>query len=141
MDYLREAELKHCRMAMLGIVGFIVVDLGVRVQPLPKEWEGLTAATAHDTMVTYGALGNIALFASIFEMVSWIAVSQMLQGSGREPGDFGFDPMGFLKGKSEAEIKTMKMKELSNGRLAMMAFSGAVTQSVLYDSGFPYTSS
>jgi hypothetical protein len=141
MDYLREAELKHCRMAMLAITGFIVVDLGVRVQPLPESWQGLTAATAHDPMVQYGALGNIALFVCILEMVSYIGVSQMLQGSGREPGYFGFDPMGFLKNKSEAEIRTMKMKELSNGRLAMLAFSGAVTQSVLYDSGFPYTSS
>jgi light-harvesting complex I chlorophyll a/b binding protein 1 len=140
MDYLREAELKHCRMAMLAIVGFVVVDLGARVQPLPESWQGLTAATAHDKMVEYGALGNIALFVCILEMVSYIGVSQMLQGSGREPGNFGFDPLGFLKDKSEEEIKTMKMKELSNGRLAMMAFGGAVTQSVLYDSGFPYTS-
>jgi light-harvesting complex I chlorophyll a/b binding protein 1 len=125
---------------MLAIVGFVVVDLGVRVQPLPESWQGLTAATAHDAMVQYGALGNIALFISVLEMVNWIAVSQMLQGSGREPGDFGFDPMGFLKNKSEDQIRTMKTKELNNGRLAMLAFSGAVTQSVLYDSGFPYTS-
>lgn len=140
MDYLREAELKHCRMAMLAIVGFCAVDLGVRVQPLPESWQGLTAATAHNPMVEYGALGNIALFIGIAEMVNWIALSQMLQGSGREPGDFGFDPMGMLKNKSEDQIRTMKTKELNNGRLAMLAFSGAVTQSVLYGSGFPYTS-
>jgi hypothetical protein len=175
MDYLREAELKHCRLAMLGIVGFVAVDLGARIYPLPPGWEGLTAATAHDKMVEFGALGNIALFASIFEMVSYIGVSQMLQGSGREPGDFGFDPLGFLKNKSEDQVRLMKYKELKvsffpastvvpsksvfdhhmcllsavplstvtqhllqNGRIAMMAFGGAVTQSVLNDTGFPY---
>jgi len=140
MDYLREAELKHCRMAMLAITGFVVVDLGVRVQPLPDGWQGLTAATAHNPMVEYGALGNIALFIGIAEMVNWLALAQMLQGSGREPGDFGFDPMGFLKNKTDEQIRTMKTKELNNGRLAMLAFSGAVTQSVLNGSGFPYTS-
>jgi light-harvesting complex I chlorophyll a/b binding protein 1 len=138
MDYLREAELKHCRIAMLAFAGFVAVDLGARIYPLPEEWQGLTAATAHDPLVAFGALGNIALFASIFEMVSYIGVSQMLQGSGREPGYFGFDPAGFSKNLNEEQMKTMKLKELVNGRGAMMAFAGAVTQSVLYDKGFPY---
>lgn len=138
MDYLREAELKHCRIAMLAIVGFCAVDLGMRIYPLPEEWQGLTAASAHDPLVAYGALGNIALFASILEMVSYIGVSQTLQGSGREPGDFGFDPLGLSKKLDDAQMKTMKLKELRNGRLAMMAFGGAVTQAVLYDKGFPY---
>merc|ERR1711924_218231 len=49
-------------------------------------------------------------------------------------GDYKFDPLGFGGGPDLAE------KELSNGRLAMMAFSGIVTQSVLTGGGFPYTS-
>lgn len=138
MDYLREAELKHCRIAMLAFAGYVAVDLGARIYPLPQEWQGLTAATAHDPLVAFGALGNIALFTSIFEMVSYIGVSQMLQGSGREPGDFGFDPLGFSKKLDAEQMKVMKMKELANGRAAMLAFSGIVTQSVLYDKGFPY---
>ena len=62
----------------------------------------------------------------------------MLQGSGREPGDFGLDPLGFLTGKSEEEVNKMKLMELKNGRLAMFAFSGVVTQAVLTGNGFPY---
>jgi light-harvesting complex I chlorophyll a/b binding protein 1 len=138
MDYLREAELKHCRISMLAIAGFVAVDLGARIYPLPEEWKGVTAATAHDPLVAFGSLGNIALFVSIFEMVSWISVAQMLQGSGREPGNFGFDPLQFSSKLNEDQKKTMKMKELANGRAAMMAISGALTQSVLYDKGFPY---
>lgn len=129
MDYLREAELKHSRMAMLAWTGFVAVDNGLRVYPLPDGYEGATSATAHDTAVTTGAMGQILLFVGILECLSWISVSQMLQGSGREPGDFGLDPIGFLEGKTEAEIESMKLKELKNGRLAMMAFGGVVTQS------------
>jgi len=61
----------------------------------------------------------------------------MLQGSGREPGDFGFGKQ-YLAGKSEAQIEKLKLQEITHCRLAMLAFSGVVTQSVLYDKGFPY---
>lgn len=83
-------------------------------------------------------MGNMLVFIGFFEIVSWLGVAEMLQGSGREPGDFGFGTK-LLEGKTEAEITKLKYQEIKNGRLAMMAFSGAVTQSVLYDCGFPYT--
>jgi hypothetical protein len=35
-------------------------------------------------------------------------------------------------------MKNMQVKELKNGRLAMMAFSGLVTQAVLSGKPFPY---
>lgn len=139
MDFLREAELKHCRMSMLAVVGFAAADLGFRIYPLPEAYEGLTVITAHDALVKQGGMVQLNLWVSIAEIISTIAVVQMLQGSGREPGNFGFDPLGFCKGKSQAQVDDMKLKELTNGRLAMFAFSGMVTQAVLYDSHFPFT--
>jgi hypothetical protein len=138
MDFLAEAEIKHGRICQLAIVGFAAVDLGFRIYPTPEAYEGLTSVTAHDALVEYGAMSQLLLWISLAEILSSVAVIQMLQGSGRKPGDFGLDPVGFLKGKSEAEVNDMKLKEITHGRLAMLAFSGMVTQAVLTQGPFPY---
>ncbi|GFH54582.1 hypothetical protein CTEN210_11058 [Chaetoceros tenuissimus] len=139
MDFLREAELKHGRVAMLAWTGFVAVDLGARIYPLPEAYEGLTSVTAHDALVQQGAMSQIFLWCSVFETVATVSLIQMLyEDSGREPGDFGLDPLGFLNGKSEEEVNRMKLRELKNGRLAMIAFSAVVTQSVLTQGPFPY---
>jgi Chlorophyll A-B binding protein len=125
MDFLREAEIKHGRITMLAIVGFAAVDLGLRVYPTPEAYEGLTSVTAHDALVEQGGMGQLLLWFSMAEIISSIAVVQMLEGSGREPGYFGFDPLRFMNSPKEKQ-DDWKLRELTNGRLAMMAFSGMV---------------
>jgi hypothetical protein len=134
MDYLRESELKHGRIAMAAITGFIAVDLGIVIHPLGK---GLSSAAAHNVLAEKGVMGNALVFIGLAEMVSYIGVAEMLQGSGRAPGDFGLGSK-FLEGKSAAQIEKTKYQEIMNGRLAMLAFGGVVTQAVLYEKGFPY---
>jgi hypothetical protein len=119
---------------MLAITGYITVDLGYTVHPYG---EGLSSAAAHNVLVEKGVMGNALVFIGLFEIVSYLGVAEMLQGSGRAPGDFGFGTF-YLEGKTEEEIKKIKYQEIMNGRLAMMAFSGVATQSVLFDVGFPY---
>ena len=46
-------------------------------------------------------------------------------------GDLGFDPLG-LKPDSEAKYERLQNKELSNGRLAMIAIAGMVAQELAY---------
>lgn len=72
---------------------------------------------------------------SLFEIVTGIpkVLQLMNDPDAAPPGDYKFDPLGFGGSADLAE------KELSNGRLAMMAFSGIVTQSALTGGGFPYT--
>jgi len=139
VDFLREAELKHGRICMLAVVGFAAVDCGFRIYPLPEAYEGLTSITAHDALVKQGAMPQLFLWIGIMETLSTIAVIEMLNGSGREAGDFGFDPLGFIRDKSEDEVTRMKVRELKNGRLAMIAFGGMVTGAVLSQHSFPYT--
>ncbi|EEC51848.1 protein fucoxanthin chlorophyll a/c protein [Phaeodactylum tricornutum CCAP 1055/1] len=138
MDFLREAELKHGRICMMATAGFAAVDLGLRVYPLPEGYEGLTSVTAHDALVKQGGMGQMLLWFSFLEIFDTVAVIQMLNGSGRRPGDFGFDPAGFLKNADAKKEEDMMLKELTNGRLAMLAFSGMVTQAVLTQGPFPY---
>lgn len=137
VDFLREAELKHGRICMMAWLGYVSVDCGLRVLPVPEALEGLTAATAHDASVEQGGLAQMFLWFSLLEVIDGIAINQMLEGSGRQPGDFGFDG-GMLQGKSDEYIEDMKLKEITHCRLAMLAFSGVVTQSVLTQGPFPY---
>merc|ERR1719183_1643594 len=137
VDFLREAELKHGRIAMMAWLGYVTVDLGFRVLPVPELLEGVTAATAHDASVEQGGLSQMFLWFSLLEVLDLIAIKQMLDGSGRAPGDFGLDG-GLLKGKSAEYVEDMKLKEITHCRLAMLAFSGVVTQSVLTQGPFPY---
>merc|ERR1719506_1553524 len=130
MDWLREAEIKHARVSMLAFVGFVFTDF----YTLPGfEY---TTLEAHDACVASGSMSQLLLWLGALEVVSFIGIDQMLRGSGREPGDFGFDPLGF--GNDPDKLKDLQMKELANGRLAMFAFGGVVTQSVLTGNSFPY---
>jgi len=130
LEWLREAEIKHARVTMLAFVGFIFTDF----YTLPGfEY---TTLEAHDACVASGAMSQLLLWIGLLEVVSAISVDQMLRGSGREPGDYGFDPIGF--GSDPEKLKDLQMKEIANGRLAMFAFSGCVTQAVLTGNTFPY---
>ncbi|CAM9266853.1 unnamed protein product [Ascophyllum nodosum] len=136
VEFLREAELKHGRICQLAVVGFAATDLGLR---LPGAVHDVSSVAAHDAAVASGAMPQILLWVSAFEAISAVAVIQMLQGSGRKPGFFGLDPQGlYSKPGKESAKADAELKEITHCRLAMVAFSGMVTQAVLTDGGFPY---
>lgn len=137
VDFLREAELKHGRMCQLAVVGFAAVDMGFRIYPFPEAYEGLTSVTAHDALVEQGAMSQLFLWIGLAEIIGTVALTQMLEGSGRQAGDFGFGSW-MLEDMSEEQVADMKLKEITHCRLAMMAFSGMVTGAVLTQGPFPY---
>lgn len=55
LEWMREAELKHCRLSMLAVVGWIAVDLGLRFpgdkfSAIPNSLAGHSAAVSNGSM-------------------------------------------------------------------------------------------
>ena len=118
---------------MLAFAGWVASELGIR---LPDHNYG--AIAAHDIAVQSGSGYQVLTTIAGLEFISTVAVKQMYEGSGRKPGEFGFDPLGFYNGKSDAVKASMEAKELENGRTAMLAFAGLVTAAVSTGKAFPY---
>merc|ERR1719231_600849 len=137
VKWLREAELKHGRLCMVAFLGYVSVDLGFTI---PGK-EGVTSFAAHDAALGPfgGAMGQILFFVSLVEILAGgPAANYTMNGGDREPGDFGLDPLKMLDGVSAEAKKDMQIKELKNGHLAMLAFSGVVTHAALGHPNFPY---
>jgi light-harvesting complex I chlorophyll a/b binding protein 1 len=133
--WMREAEIKHARVAMLAVAGVLQVEI---FGPAP----GCEAATAHNQFDAFWQLWGShpqyivasLVFITIFEMVGGIAATSGRESGMRAPGDFGLDPLGFKKGK-EAALKRLQKQEIKNGRLAMWAAAGEILQGTTTDQG------
>jgi len=115
---------------MLATAGWLAVDFGITAPDAPQ----VSSLAAHDATVDKGPMWFLLLVASVFEIVGGTPkVFQLLNDpDAAGPGEYKFNPLNI---KSD---KVMEEKEIANGRLAMMAFSGIVTQAALTGNGFPY---
>jgi len=121
--WLREAEIKHGRVAMLAATGVLWVET---FGPLP----GWPLAEGRSQMDVFwdawdehpNAVVAALVFISVIEAVSGVAATAGRESGERVPGDFGFNPLGF---KYTEEIA---LKEIKNGRLAMWAVAGMIMQ-------------
>jgi len=135
VPWFREAELKHGRIAMLAWVGLVVPDF-VRIPGERYSFEACPLTIdAHDKL--NGAVGVN------FQILFWITIVELCcakkvyeWNSLETAGDYGFGTQ-FLP-KDEEGQKQMRLKELKNGRLAMVAFGGAITQAVITRHPFPW---
>lgn len=131
--WLRESELKHGRVAMLAVVGWIATDVGLRV---PGDMFQVSTIEAHDAMVKFGSMPQMLCWMGFAELFGFLAITNMMEGTtDRQPGDFG---LRALYPKDEAGQLSMQMKELRNGRLAMLAFGGIATTAVLTGGTWPF---
>ena len=95
---------------------------------------GGRAASARTLFVQIGSAGDVylrlaaALIMILFiEAVSGIATTSGRESGDRAPGDFGLDPLGYMKG-DPAGAARLQAQEIANGRLAMWAAAGLHTQ-------------
>jgi len=141
--FLREAELKHGRIAMLAFVGILITAGDVHFgAPIFAD------AAAAGWPNSLGAIqtANPGIFAQMFlaiGIVEGVTNSQIRttksnvgwwdglwfgeREGGVVAGDLGWDPLGLMP-KTEPAASQMRLKELKNGRLAMLSIMGIFFQ-------------
>lgn len=147
IGWLRQAEIKHGRVAMAAFVGYIVQSNGLHFPwPIstdgtpfpydagspPEQWDALSDS----------AKWQILLFIGFLEWFSEAGGQHYMRGG--KPGAFPnftdtdliphpvplnlFDPFGFSKKKTEAQKAEGLIKELNNGRLAQIGIIGFLAE-------------
>jgi len=140
LKWYQQAELQHCRWAMLGAAGVLVPSLASH---LAVSWPGANVSWVDANVFSYYAPPGSLFVAQMF-LFAWVenkrwgdinnpgsqAQDPIFKENKLPAGEVGypggiFDPMGYSKG---AELNTLKLKEIKNGRLAMMACLGFAVQ-------------
>lgn len=128
----REAEVMHGRVAMIATLGYLVGE------QLPSPF-GITGP-ANDQLQQMPLPAFVLLTAAIGtaeikraqrgwvepDFGNWSKTLYKLRDN-YYPGDLGFDPLG-LKPTDPKEFAIMQTKELQNGRLAMIMWTGMCAQ-------------
>eukprot|EP00803_Ostreobium_quekettii_P006350 evm.model.scf_1870.2 EVM.evm.TU.scf_1870.2 scf_1870:22374-24665(-) len=138
LKWYRQAELQHARWAMLGCAGILGQEL---VNPDVFWYE---AALPQNLPEPFTNVNMGGLLAFEFLMMHYVEVRRWQDyrnpGSVNEdpifkgnsvpneemgyPGGLWFDPFGYAKG----DKKSLQTKEIKNGRLAMVAWTGFAIQ-------------
>jgi len=129
IKWLRESELKHSRAAMLASLGFVVQQFVTIPGYVHVDDSNLAPAAVGLSPMLQIVFGMGAL--EYYSNNNKVTMEDMFSDPARIPGNFGFDPLGFSKGKSQAEKDTMALKEITNGRLAMLAIGGMIHHNIV----------
>mmetsp|Transcript_14478 Transcript_14478/g.33764 ORF Transcript_14478/g.33764 Transcript_14478/m.33764 type:complete len:214 (+) Transcript_14478:79-720(+) len=133
----REAELMHGRVGMLAAAGFLVQEkfhplfggeiVGPAINHIPQIppffWAFLTfgIGIAEAYRIQIGWVDPRTSTGA-----SWTDTQFQLRDD-YEPGDLGWDPLG-IKPTDPEELEALQLKELNNGRLAMIAAAAFLAQ-------------
>lgn len=127
----REAEIKHARLAMLAAAGWPLSEVFDKKIANIFSLTPLLDSNDRVPSILNGGLGKVspAYWAACVVLAGGVELYGMSQKNSPDyfPGNLGIDPFG-LYPKTEAEQKDMQLKEIKNGRLAMIAIFGFAIQ-------------
>jgi len=118
-DRLRFVEIKHGRVAMLGVLGYLTAM--VYRFPGTIDLEGHTFAELPNGFAGLAAVPALGL-AQIFLSIGWWELKGWKQVPGSTPGDFGIPYVSSVK--TEEQKLQKRSIELNNGRAAQMGLLG-----------------
>lgn len=137
--WMREAEVKHARLAMLAAAGWPISELYHKEIAKVFGLESILAANDRAPSLLNGGLSNVwASGMLIMSMIiaGYLEAKAMNDGyvfwgaqkpDGYTPGDLGFDPLSLYRARKGSK-KAMEEAEIKNGRLAMIAISAFAFQ-------------
>ncbi|KAJ6806742.1 chlorophyll a-b binding protein 6, chloroplastic [Iris pallida] len=134
LERFKESELIHCRWAMMAVPGILVPEaLGLGNWVKAQEWAAIPGgqATYLGNPVPWGTLPTI--LAIEFVAIAFVEHQRSMEKDPEKrkyPGG-AFDPLGYSKTDPE-KLKELKIKEIKNGRLALLAFVGFCVQQSAY---------
>ncbi|CAN1174222.1 hypothetical protein LINPERPRIM_LOCUS9764, partial [Linum perenne] len=132
-ERFKESELIHCRWAMLAVPGILVPEaLGLGNWVQAQAWAALPDGQASylGQPVPWGTLPTILVIE--FLSIAFVEHQRSMEKDPEKkkyPGG-AFDPLGFSK--DPAKFEEYKLKEIKNGRLALLAFVGFCVQQSAY---------
>lgn len=130
--WMREAELKHARVAMLATLGMLAQESGFIIPGFPSTKNQVTAfweVVDKNPGPVFGAV----IFFGMVELICGFAITEGKKSGDRAPGDFGFNPLKL--GRTPASAADYANKEIRNGRLAMWAAAGMLLQGSITSDG------
>mmetsp|Transcript_7289 Transcript_7289/g.30222 ORF Transcript_7289/g.30222 Transcript_7289/m.30222 type:complete len:208 (+) Transcript_7289:72-695(+) len=134
-SYVREAELKHARIAMIAALGFPVAELwhplfgGAIVEPSLTAFQASPLETFWPIVVGAIGLTEAASAITTFENPAEDGGRFWRLKADHVNGDLGFDPLGYSK------VADLREEELQVGRLAMLGITGMVLQELATHAG------